>query len=203
MVCIKKISDSISRNSFVTHMEDFNFNATYFEYSESILRYCFRFTRCMETSKELSQDIFLKLFEASEKINPELGVKSYLLGIAKYTVIDWFRKIENNKKLKDSLIKRYQAHQENVNLETQILSQIDLATIQNILVNLPENGRKVYQLVRIKEYSYDEAAEELKISKDTVKYHLKIADKLIKSKITGLNYFQIALLISLLPPFKN
>jgi RNA polymerase sigma-70 factor (ECF subfamily) len=50
---------------------------------------------------------------------------------------------------------------------------------QQLLESLPPRCREVFRLVKLEGYSYDEAAIQLKITKETVKSHLKTAVPLV------------------------
>ncbi|MFW5760247.1 MAG: sigma-70 family RNA polymerase sigma factor [Cyclobacteriaceae bacterium] len=55
--------------------------------------------------------------------------------------------------------------------------------LQNTINNLPPQCGLVFRMIKEDSLKYEEVAKELGISVDTVKYHLKIALKTIKSKL--------------------
>lgn len=163
--------------------EMFNFDVCYTQYHKQILNYCLYSTRSYTLAEELAQDIFLKLYLAKDNINLEQGVKGYLLAIAKNTVLEWFRKLNSDRKRKENYMNQYLSEGLFNQAEQQIYSRIDLSILKAYIENHPENRRRAFELVRLEDKTYEEAAKELSISSDTVKYHLKKADKIIRKGI--------------------
>ena len=156
------------------------FTEVYRQYHLSVMAYCYRATRCHETAQELTQDIFLKLYEAREKIDPEQGIKNYLMAIARNTVLGWFRKVHHDNKMKQEFLYRYERAQNTEYAENSIYATIDLNRVKSALSELHPKGQEAFQMVRIEDKSYEETSRKLSISINTVKYHLKKADKSLR-----------------------
>lgn len=156
--------------------------AVYKQYHLSVMAYCYRSTRCHETAEELTQDIFLKLYHARERIEPKQGVKNYLMAIARTTVLGWFRKAHYDHKIKQEFLGRYQRAQHAEDTERSIHAAIDLKQLKSALSELPPKGQQAFQMVRIEDKSYEETSLKLSISINTVKYHLKKADRSLRTQ---------------------
>lgn len=175
------------------------FATVYDRYRSQVMAYCYRTVRCHETAEELTQDIFLKLYEEREKLDVEQGVKNYLMAIARTSVLGWFRKIQYDQKLKEEFCQRYQRAQSTENTAQRIQSSIDMGVIKSAMASFPEKRQEVFRIVRFEDKTYEEAAERLSISVETVKYHLKKADRAIRSQNLSFDsIYQLVIIFSLL-----
>ncbi|MBE8723014.1 RNA polymerase sigma factor [Sphingobacterium pedocola] len=175
------------------------FAAVYERYRNQVMAYCYRTVHCHETAEELTHDIFLKLYEERGKLDAQQGVKNYLMAIARTSVLGWFRKIHYDQKLKKEFCQRYQSAQSTENTEHRIQSAIDVGLVKSAMASFPQKRQEVFQIVRFEDKTYEEAAERLSISVDTVKYHLKKADRAIRSQSLSFDsIYQIVLIFTLL-----
>jgi RNA polymerase sigma-70 factor (ECF subfamily) len=82
--------------------------------------------------------------------------------------------------------------------EEKLLSKEYRQWIQHMLQTLPVQTRRVLELCRDQDMSYEEAAMVLKISRNAVKKHMVRANKVFKSSFKHLLGISIKLLVMLL-----
>ncbi|PJC49172.1 hypothetical protein CO033_02980, partial [Candidatus Nomurabacteria bacterium CG_4_9_14_0_2_um_filter_32_10] len=65
----------------------------YNTHSDAIFRFCYFKTKNRETAKDLTQDVFIKVFNHITKTEEEIqNYKSFIYTVAKNTIIDFWRK---------------------------------------------------------------------------------------------------------------
>lgn len=137
----------------------------YDTYADSVFRFCYFKTNNKETAKDLTQDIFIKVFNhlAGGKIQ---NTKSFIFLIAKNTVIDFWRK---SKSIPESHLPEgffESALEENVAESTT--SIIDYSVFLSLLNQLSESDREVILLRYVEDMSSKEMASILGERENTV-----------------------------------
>ena len=129
-----------------------------------------------EEAEDISQDIFVSMWQNRDRLTGIDNLNAYLFRIAKNTV---FRHIERNLLFKD-----YQQQQtersllfptNNDSIEEEIYAK-ELEYLISIAVKkMPSQRKRIYQMSRMEGLSNEEIAERLAISKRTVENHLTLA----------------------------
>lgn len=129
-----------------------------------------------EEAEDLSQDIFVSIWQNKNKLKEIENINAYLYRIAKNTV---FRHIERSLLFKD-----YQQQQtesaslsstKNYNIEDELYAQELEFLISVAVEKMPPQRKLIYNMSRIEGLSNDEIAVHLSISKRTVENHLTLA----------------------------
>lgn len=173
----------------------------YDHYHILLYNYIFRFTKSGPVAEDILQDVFIKVWEARERIDPTRGAKAYFYRIARNTVYTHLTNMARQKELEVELM----TISENLN-QPAPLTESEHEQFEKILyaaVNeLPERRKKVFKSCRMEGKSYDEVANQLGISKNTVKEHLVLALKFVKKRV-GSSFKRNAslLILSLLTKF--
>ncbi|MCE6989701.1 RNA polymerase sigma factor [Dyadobacter sp. CY323] len=171
------------------------FTNLYFSYSGQVYSKILRLTKCEETSREILQELFLKVWEKRTQIDPEKPFKAYLFTIAQNLMYDHFRKVARDKVLVDSLVSSaamyYRAEESEVFEER-------LECIKKAIEQLPPARKQVFKLSKIEGKSYEEIASLLEISHSTISDHIVKANRAIKKYLQAHGDVAVSLLIWLL-----
>lgn len=156
------------------------FEKIYQLYSIRILKKLIRLIKHEEIAKEILQDIFLKVWEKREDIDPDRSFRSYLFRITENKVTDLFRKAALDKKLFEHIVaistQLYNPTEENIGFkETNSI-------LEQAISALPPQRRKIFMLCKIEGKTYEEAAGILGISAGTVNDHMVKALRTIKTQ---------------------
>ncbi len=169
------------------------FNYFYEKYSLQLYRKLLKMVRINVVAEELLQDLFLKIWEKREQIDPDQPFKAYLYRIAERIVYDYFRKLAREAKASDYISANSSEIYEqfdNGGLETEMRNKV-----QNAIARLPEQQRIVFNLCKIEGKSYEEVSNLLGITTGTINTHITRATKTIKIYLTETDNF--ALIVSL------
>lgn len=138
-----------------------------------------------EEAEDISQDIFVSMWQNREKLTEIENLNAYLYRIAKNTVL---RHIERSLLFNDYQRIIEQAHYrspDNDSIEEDLYAR-ELEFIISVAVEkMPPQRKRIYKMSRTEGLSNDEIAERLSISKRTVENHLTSALADIR-KIIGL-----------------
>lgn len=153
------------------------FERLYRVYSLPILKKLIRLVKDEVLAEELLQDVFLKIWEGRENIDPERSFRAYLYRIAQNLVTDLFRRAANDRKLMAHLINAstelYHPFVEKEN-EAEIRS-----LLQTAIDILPPQRRKIYTLCKVEGKTYEEVSVLLGISTSTISDHIVKATKML------------------------
>ena len=154
------------------------FTTLYRNYSSRLFTKINHMVNDEEITKELLQDVFLKLWSQKANLDPEKSIKSFLLTIAVNLVYDHFRKLSKDRKHAQSVLQTavdYYTH-----TEEGINSKESLKLIHQAIDQLPPQRKQIFLLCRIDGKSYDQVAEQLSISPSTVRDHIVKGNKIVR-----------------------
>ena len=154
------------------------FEQLYRIYSLQIFKKLLRLVKQEEVAKELLQDVFLRIWEKRETIDPDKSFRAYLYRIAQNLVTDLFRRAAYDRKLLEHFIA---ATTEFYNpIEDAFNIKDGNTTLQHAIDSLSPQRKKIYTLCKIEGKSYEEVSMMLGISKFTISDHIVKATKSLK-----------------------
>lgn len=154
-------------------------------------------------AESIADDVIFNLWESHERLNITSSLRSYLLGAVRNRCINELK----------SRIKRLSATNASLNIREEmemldviftdgsqplgtLLEQELEEQISQCISLLSKECREVFEKSRFEGLSYKEIANELNISTNTVKYHIKQALSFLHSNLDGhLKWIVIAMLI--------
>lgn len=165
------------------------FKIVFDQYHHIILQHAIGFCHNLEEAEEIAQDTFIQLFLYKEKIDNEEGILPFLYTVSKRSAISHFRR----KIVREQVL----YHSSNISqtnfydTEQVVIAKELENNIDNIIEELPHQQKKVFVLNKLENLSYQEIAERLSVSKNTVRNHLAMATKTVRVKLHKLMYFFI------------
>lgn len=154
------------------------FEVLYHQYSLEIYRRLLMMVKVADLAEELTQDVFVKIWEKRSLIEPGNNFKFFLYRISKNMVIDFYRKAARDQKLQDQIITS-STEISNITEDAIIFKETN-ALFQKALDSLPPQQKQVYTLCKIQGLSYAEAGKRLGINTSTVSNHIVKATKTLK-----------------------
>jgi RNA polymerase sigma-70 factor (family 1) len=159
------------------------FKKIYQLYAPRINRFAYSFLKDKVQSEEIVQETFISLWENRQKFNQDKALEPYLFTICKRLILDGFRKVTSTNVLREKLLlKISQTH--NDTEDGIILSDL-MVFAESAIKELPKQQQIVFRLSRFEELSYEEIADRLNLSKNTVKNHLVVAVKTLRAQFSN------------------
>jgi len=154
------------------------FELLYHAYSKEIYRKFLKMVKDISLAEELTQDVFVKIWNKRNVINIDQPFRYYLLTLANNIVNDFYRKAARERKLQDEIIA---ASTELYNpTEEQIFYKESKAFLDKAIESLPAQQALVFKLCKIEGKSYEEVSQLLGISTSTISNHIVKATKSVK-----------------------
>ncbi len=146
---------------------------------------------------DIVQELFVRLWERREQIDPEKPFAGYLYRIAQRMLIDHYRRVSRNNLLYKEIVD--EASRATNFTEEAFAAKETQKLLDDAMKGLTPRQQEVFQLCKIQGKSYKEAAEILEISPETVHVHLVKATQAVKSHLfTHQKYISGALAVALI-----
>lgn len=172
MKAIENTLTKIVANDQVAFGKLFNF------YKEPCKKFIFSIIKDEEEAKNIIQDVFVKFWNRRALINPTLNFNSYLYTSLRNMAFDYLKKVEKNQILQE------QYYQNMIHLEAEPdVEETKIYLLRKVMAKLPAK-RKMILVLNIEEgKSYQEIAEKMHISKNTVKNQLVKAKQFVRDGV--------------------
>lgn len=158
------------------------FNEIYLSYSDSLQDFLTALLRQRAEAEEITQNIFMNLWERRGEIDPSQGIKRYLFRLAKFHAFDYFDH--------EKVVARYTQHHLRIDDAEADISVDDILAgkelekvIQTVIERMPEKRKEIFLLSRNEGLTHEQIANKLGISRNTVKNHIVTAVNELKEVI--------------------
>jgi len=155
------------------------FEAIFEFYKKRVFGVALKMLKSETEAEEIVQDVFLSIWLAKAKLSHINDPEAYLFTITYNTIYARLKKASRNQELLDTII-HHLAQIQNTTDET-IAAREAGKLINEAIQQLPPQQRVVYELSKQEGLSYDEIAERMHLSKNTVRNHLAEAMKTIRT----------------------
>ncbi len=156
------------------------FKNTFDQNYQFVLNYLFYLSGDAELSEDLTQDVFLQLWDKRRSVE-EKTLRSYLFTIARNCFLKNIRRQKYDLKFRSSFFENVENESPDYILEMKEFDE----KLQKSLAALPEKCRVVFLMNRIDGLSYREIAEALGVSVKAVEKQMSKALSILREKIGG------------------
>jgi RNA polymerase sigma-70 factor (family 1) len=178
-----KLKNIGSQDSGISMHEDM-FNTIFREHEYKLYTLALRLTKSDQYAKDIIQEVFLKLWERRDRMHEIENLEAWLYRATENKVIDFLRKASADNRLKKAI---WHNLQEILNdTSEQVEAREFNSLIQKAIDQLPPQRKIIYRLNREKGLNYQEIADELHISRHTVKNQLHESLKFIRGLLRTL-----------------
>ncbi|MFA6152007.1 MAG: RNA polymerase sigma-70 factor [Chitinophagaceae bacterium] len=157
------------------------FATLYNQYKGLLYIHAYRKLQNREEAKDIIQEIFVSIWEKRKSLEITTGLSAYLYQAVRFKVIDRIARKQTASAYMDhfqAFLDTYSAGTDHMARE-RILSSI----IDKEIGQLPPKMRQVFELSRKQYLSHKEIAEQLNITEQSVRSHIKNALKILKPKL--------------------
>ncbi|GGN12650.1 DNA-directed RNA polymerase sigma-70 factor [Dyadobacter beijingensis] len=144
------------------------FTRVFDHYHQRLGMHIYRITRSEQVAEELVHDVFLKIWRNRELLSEIENFSVYLFVVSKNAALNALKKIAAERT-------RFTDLEDAAEGEPDQPDDYRYALIDEAIDRLPAQQRQVYLLSRHHRLSYQEIAEQMGISRETVKKYLQIA----------------------------
>jgi RNA polymerase sigma-70 factor (family 1) len=161
------------------------FGLVYNHYREAVIRFCTSIVKDEQEAENLYHEVLIKIWRKRTAINPDRNFTYYLFTAVRNQVFDYLKEVKRNEALKERFWEKIVEYQEDNKEE----KEEQLSRLESLVASLSPKRREIINLNFAEGKSYDEIADELSISKNTVKNQLVKAKQLLRKGLEG--YFPL------------
>jgi RNA polymerase sigma-70 factor (family 1) len=155
------------------------FSLLFHQYHSELAEYVFRLTRSLSMTEEIVQDSFIKLWMKKEQLAEVKDLRSYLFTISRNHTFNCLRDLARKAMQQRAWITREigqsQGHSDSIWQGEGADREYYFTLIEEAVGRLSPQQQKVYLLSRRDGLKYEEIAERLQLSHNTVKRHMSLA----------------------------
>jgi RNA polymerase sigma-70 factor (family 1) len=172
------------------------FTKIFDQYHHAVYRHILRFVKSPDLASDLTQDIFIKVWENRSKLKPGYSFKAFLFTLAKNHLLNVLKRLSKEESIKKEIYS-HAVHFNNHNEDTLIFSdynQFALLTIDK----LPPQRKIIFKMFKDEGQDFHEIAKNLGISENTVRDHLAKATKFLRGYLkvyTGIHISIFSLIL--------
>ena len=155
------------------------FSELYQKYASYMYGVCLRYTGNKEDAEDMMQDGFVKVYNNIDKLKDIINVKAWIKRIMINTALNLYRhnKIIDFKSIDEGTYDIYKSY------EQDAIQKLTTNELLNVIQELPEGYRLVFNLYAIEGYKHREIAELLNINEGTSKSQFSKARSNLKKLI--------------------
>mgnify|MGYP000548429467 CR=1 FL=1 len=153
-----------------------DFKRIFDEYFSSLCVFAYKFVKDEDIAKDLTQDVFAKVWKSGRIFESEKAMRAYLYFATRNTALDYLRKEKRKGRITD--ISTCEIESDNI-VVGEIIKEETFRLLDNTIELLPPKAREVIKL-SLEGLSIREIAEKLDVSVNTIKTHKSYAFRKIR-----------------------
>ena len=157
------------------------FSVLYERYNRNIYQFIYKYVHSAALADDLTQEVFIKLWNGRNQLGHIQSFKGYLFIIARNYTLDSLKAALRSEKTMGEIVKNFVAQRKPT--DERLMNADYAAFLQKELSKLPERSREIFRLCRQEGRTYEEVAQELGISKSAVKNHMVSSMKVLKTSV--------------------
>lgn len=157
------------------------FEELYYHYVDRVFGFAYHFLRNKADTEEIIQEVFTKIWENRQKLNPDLSFNGYLLTTVKNTIFNENRKKIYHRAYISDVLKYMQTQKKD--LEDEITYDNLMELIHKTIDRMPPKRKEIFKLCRMEGLSYKDVSKSMSIAEKTVEAHMRLAIKDLKSML--------------------
>lgn len=159
------------------------FTKLFHKYNRRLFPFLLKIVKSQEMAEELIQNLFFKVWNRREKLTAVDSPQAYLYRMASNLAMDELKRIARQEQLlNEPRVLELNSEWDNSTEETIYFNE-SKRLVDDAINSLPPQRQKIFRMSKIQGMNYDEIAEEMGISRNTVKNQLVAAVKYLKNHL--------------------
>lgn len=153
------------------------------QYGNDVLRTAYMYVKDIHTAEDMFQEVFIKVNKNLHTFQELSSIKTWILRITINTCKDYLKSAYHNRvvPMVDFVEDAITSENDFDNIE----KEETIATVKEVVMELPEHYKEVVMCVYMNDMNLEEAAESLGIPVGTVKSRLSRAKEKLKERLEG------------------
>lgn len=169
------------KHNFIIPKEKDFFERLYNDHYTSLVRFCEGIIYDSNEAMDIVQEVFLEIWQKSNRLEIEVNIKTYLFACVKFKAFNRIKKL--------NIIDRHEGQLKEAFLSAQdydgIPDQEIKDEIRKVIDSFPNQMRQILEYHNLYGWKYQEIADELDISVNTVKTQIKRAYKRFRKEFNS------------------
>lgn len=174
----KEYTDSELVNLLIQN-DEAAFSELYIRFKDRLYYFCLNLLKSKEEANDIVQEIFIRIWESRNFINPDLSFSSFLYTMARNRILNYFRDVDIDERVKCILAQRTPV--EDNSIESDLIYTEYQKILKEAIEALPPQRKKIFNMSREESLTHKEIAAQLGISVNTVQEH--ISESLVSLRI--------------------
>jgi RNA polymerase sigma-70 factor (family 1) len=170
------------------------FAVLYDQYKERLAGNLYKLLKSEELTKEILQDLFLKIWDTREQLDPQRSFRSYLFKIGENMVNDYYRRAARDRNMRNKMIMA--STEIYSHIEEALFSKENSEMLQKAVDQMPPQRKQVFTLCKLEGKSYKEVEQLMGINAKTINSHLFQANRFLKQYFTPKSGAAMAMVLS-------
>jgi RNA polymerase sigma-70 factor (family 1) len=180
----------------ITNGDEKAFNILFEKYRNRFYSHLVKITKSKEIAEEATLDVFFKIWNARQVLDQIENFESFLFRVVHNKGLDYLRKAKRSRLVQQEIWSDLEDLASSSGADERLLAA-DTENVINIAINLlTPQRREAFRLSREEFLTYDQIAERMQISPNTVRNHISSALQFIRGHLD--KGPEIATIISLL-----
>ena len=168
------------------------FELIFYLFHSQLRNYAKSYVKRSDIADELVQEVFIKLWESRNTLDEKLSVKGFLYKCVHNQCLNYIRNARVSRRMSEAYIQELRYIMQILEMDTseswpdESEPENIEKQIHDIINDLPRQCREIFIMSRFNELSYQEIADNLLLSVNTVKTQIKRALQKIRSSL-GIN----------------
>lgn len=145
-------------------------------YSGLLYTYVYKHVESREVTEELVQDVFTQVWLTREALSEVRNFRTYLYVVSRNQALNAIKKMLRDHHKQQQYQQMELVHEPD---EDRMNREMQLSVIEEAIEKLPAQQKRAWILSRRKKLTYQEVAQEMDISRETVKTYLQHAHQFI------------------------
>jgi len=175
--------------------ESLAFTMLFEAYHKKIFYFILRYVHSEELAEDLSQEVFLKIWQNRNDLPHIQSIKAYLFTVARNHTLNSLKKAFQSEVALSEVVNSFAKTTNSI--EEEIDDKEYAQFLNHVLDGLPAKSRHIFKLCREEKKSYEEVAQAMSISKNAVKNHMVLSMKILRASASKELGYSLCLLFEM------